>query len=77
MKPELLTIGRFCLCAVDVLMLDIFLKFMFERRVGRIGLLVCFLAATVFVFIENAFGNTILNLMLVPVCSLLYALLVL
>ncbi len=76
MKPEMLSVGRLVLCAIDVFTIYLFFKSMFELRKGRTRQILFSVLATFAVFITNAFGNSWLNLMIVPIVCLLYTLVV-
>lgn len=77
MRVEMLSFGRFLLCTLDVSMSFIFYQSMFERRHdgNRLRDLLCFAAAAGLIFITNAFGSTVLNLMIVPFIYMAYSLL--
>ena len=70
----MLTIGRILLCAVDVVMLYLFFKAMFQLRGYGTG--VC---ASLFIIgailLINSYGNTWLNLMVIPFSYMAFALL--
>lgn len=72
MRAELLTLGRLCFCVADVFMLCIFFNSMFLRRVDNVRSTIHFAIISLTIFIENAFGNATLNLLLIPVIYTLF-----
>lgn len=76
MKLEMITIGRLALCAVDVYMLYFFFKAMFKlRKYNTIIYVLFFAIETGLICFINAYGNTMLNLLLIPLLYMLFALL--
>ncbi len=76
MNWEMLTIGRILLCAVDVVMLYLFFKAMFQLRGYGTG--VCaslFIIEIGAILLINSYGNTWLNLMVIPFSYMAFALL--
>ncbi len=73
MNVELLSVERLCFCAFEIFMLCSFFQSMFQRRVGKKKFAAYFMAMTVFVFLENSFGNTVLNLLLIPFMCILFS----
>lgn len=76
MKWEMLTMGRTLLCGVDVAMLCLFFKAMFQLR--RYGTGVCaalFVIETGAILLINSYGNTWLNLLVVPFSYMAFVLL--
>lgn len=74
MELEMLSFGRFVLCSIDIYMIYFFFKSMFSMRENmRLRLVYGFIAAAS-IFLINAFQNTVLNLMFVPIACFLYVL---
>lgn len=75
MKPEMITAGRFVLCAIDIYMIYFFFQTMFTMRKNiQLRFLFGFVAAFS-IFLINAFQNTMLNLLLVPIICFLFIML--
>lgn len=76
MNMEMISVGRLALCAVDVYMLYSFFKTMFKLRNYNIIMHVLFsVMATVQIFFINAYSSTLLNLVVIPILYMLFALL--
>lgn len=76
MNWEMISMDRLTLCAVDVYMLYFFFKSMFKLRKYHKGIYVLlFSIETGLILIINAFSNTWLNLMVIPILYMLFALL--
>lgn len=73
MRTELLTLGRLGFCVADVLMICIFFHPMFSRRIKGLRFVMLFSATTLVIFLENAFGSTVLNLLSLPSVYILFA----
>lgn len=76
MNTEMISVGRLLLCAVDVCMLYSFVKSMFKlRNHYTIIQVLLFIIEISLIFIVNAYGNTKLNLLVIPFTYMLFALL--
>lgn len=73
MRTELLTLGRLGFCVADVVMFCIFFRSIFAIRVDRFRFVLYTVMMSVVIFVENAFGNTMLNLLMLPVMYILFA----
>lgn len=73
MRVELLTLGRLCFCLADVYMLYHFLGTMFVKRLKRPQSTILFVVTSLIIFIENAFGDTVLNLLFLPAIYILFS----
>lgn len=73
---EMISVGRLALCAVDVYMLYSFFKTMFKLRNYNVIMYVLFsVMVTVQIFFINAYSSTLLNLVVIPILYMLFALL--
>lgn len=76
MNLEMISIGRLVLCAVDVSMLYFFFKAMFKlQKYNTITYILFFVIEAGLIFFINAYGNTQLNLMLIPFLYMSFVLL--
>lgn len=66
MISDMLSMGRLGLCICDIYMLDHFFQSMFEKRITKRRSMVYIAMASIVVWLENAFGNTFLNLLFIP-----------
>lgn len=76
MNLDMVSIDRLALCAVEVFMLYFFFKAMFKLRKYHSGIYVLFFVIEAgFILFINAYSNTWLNLIVIPILYLLFALL--
>ncbi len=66
MISDMLSMGRLGLCICDIYMLDHFFQSMFEKRITKRTSIAYIITAAVVIWLENAFGNTFLNLLFIP-----------
>ena len=67
MNLEMFTAGRVLLCAVDIIMLYLFFKAMFKLRNYHAGVCAAFFVMEIgMILFINSYGNTWLNLLVVP-----------
>lgn len=76
MKVELLSGDRLLFCGVEIYMLYRFLNSIFQRRKGQKKLFVYYFLIVFFEFCVNGFGETRLNLMVIPILYFIFAILV-
>ena len=76
MNMEMISVGRLALCAVDVYMIYSFFKTMFKLRNYKTAMYILFFTmTTIQMFLINAYSSTLLNLVVVPILYMLFALL--
>ncbi len=72
MRTDLLTVGRLVFCGIEVWMVYLFISSMFVKRAKGRRLAGYCVGTVLIIFLENAFGNTFLNLALMPVIYLIF-----
>lgn len=76
MSSEMFTIGRILLCSVDIVMLYLFFKAMFQLRKYCSGVYaMLFVMEIAMILFINSYGNTLLNLLAVPFFYMVFVLL--
>lgn len=76
MRMETFTPTHLAFCLADIYMLYRFVHAMFESRFKGKRLAGCFLVVTLFAFAVNSFGNTGVNLVLMPLVNFLFVVMV-
>ena len=72
MKSEMFSLTRYIFCLLDIFMLYRFFGAMFELRVGKKKAVLYFVFAVLSMFVENMYGNTVVNLAVSPIISILF-----
>lgn len=76
MKTEMLSFARLFFCMIDTYMLYRFLKSMFEVRIDKRKIIFCCLTITLIIFLINALGYSLINLMAVPCLYVFFTLII-
>lgn len=72
MKSEMFSLTRYIFCLLDIFMLYRFFGAMFELRVQKKKAVLYFAIAALCMFFENMYGNTVVNLVVSPIISIIF-----